>query len=312
MFCSTRPLAAPPPWRSPGWVLWGLLGGCQIWDSKIDYLFEAETGETEAGGGVDTGRGEVDSGEDDTGEDRGTDTGASEGGGTTEDSGSSVEMEVLPEALEGFTWQLALSSADISSPPGVGSFLVSFLTDSLLLGVVGSTPTSIDMAVVVGDPGSSGFPAGWVLHLGASDFARAPDFEVVGSGGTLYYIVGEVEIPFEDPVFSGTMAVDGSELDTVRLTALVDTRSTGPLFGFGSTETATCENMGSYGVTCEACRDGEPVCLSFEATWNNAPLIPNLALARGRRPPRAVQRRPSLRSGSRLSPLLLPQSAPGL
>ena len=83
------------------------------------------------------------------------------------------------------------------------------------------------MSVVVGSPNGSGFDLGTPLALGSADFSAPPDFEVDGTGTILEYTYDRVAIPFEDPVFEGTMAADGESLDSV-VSSLIDTRDIGP------------------------------------------------------------------------------------
>ena len=66
--------------------------------------------------------------------------------------------------------------------------------------------------------------------------------------------------------------------EMARLTARIDTREIGPLFGLESTETATCDFVSALGITCEVCSDGEPLCLDFDAAWTDAPLLDGIVL----------------------------------
>lgn len=223
-------------------------------------------GDSGSGSGGDSGSGSGDDGDD-----------GGEGGEGTGDDGSSP-MELTNDELVGFTWQLELAEADISEPPVVGGILTSVFTDSLLYGITGSGSDTLDMALAVGTPSGSGFRVGDVLDLGAGDFSAPPDFEVDGSGTTLDYPYDGVDIPFEDPIFVGTMSTDGESLDTIELTSKIDTRDIGPLFALEDTDTAVCEFVGALGVTCDSCNDGEPLCLNLVAEWTNAPMLEGISL----------------------------------
>jgi|GEM_PF-6265640 len=232
-------------------------------------------GDDGGSGGDDGGSGSDDGGDD--GGDTGGDDSGDDGGDSGGDDGSSA-MDIAPEALVGVTWQLELASANISEPPAVGTILTSVFTDSLFYGVTDADTDSLAMAVAVGSPDGAGFRLGDTLALGEADFADAPDFEVDGSGTILDYPYDGVYIPFEDPIFVGTMATDGEQLDTIELSAKIDTRDLGPLFGLGSSETAVCELVAGLGVSCSSCSDGEPLCLDLVAEWTNAPRIEGISL----------------------------------
>lgn len=227
----------------------------------------------DSGTGEDSGEGSAggddagDEGSDGTGD--GTGSGSGDEGGTDDGGGTGMDIDVAD--LDGHTWQLELSQANISDPAVLGAILSALFTDSLFLGVTEVGTETLDMSVVVGSPNGSGFDLGTPLALGSADFSAPPDFEVDGTGTILEYTYDRVAIPFEDPVFEGTMATDGESLDSVVLTSLIDTRDIGPLFDLGSDETAVCSLVGDLGVTCDACSDGEPLCLAFTAEWTNAP-----------------------------------------
>lgn len=226
------------------------------------------------GGGGDDGSG---SGGDDGSDDGGSgDAGDTGDGG--DDGGSSTGMDIPLADLDGFTWDLVLAEANITQPPIIGGILTSYFTDSLLYGVIGVGSGTLDMAVAVGAPDGPGYDVGDVLELGAADFSAPPSFEVDGSGTTLQYPYDGIDIPFEDPVFVGEMATDGETLVAIQLSARIDTRDIGALFGLGSSETAVCEFVGSVGVSCTSCSDGEPLCLDLVADWEDAPRIEALSL----------------------------------
>jgi hypothetical protein len=253
----------------------------------IDGNDDTDDGGSDDGGGSgdsgnDSGSDSGDDGEDGTGDDGGDGTGDDGGDGTGDDGGddgsTGSAMDIATEDLIGFTWQLDLATSDITEPPGIGIILSAVLTDSLMYGVTDATPDTLDLAVAVGRPDGAGFEIGDVLPLGTTDFSTAPDFTVDGTGTTLDYPYEGVDIPFEDPVFVGTMATDGESLDTITLTTKLDTRDVGPLFSLGSEETAVCVFMADFGVSCGACNDGEPLCLDLVAEWTNAPLIEGIVL----------------------------------
>jgi len=187
-------------------------------------------------------------------------------------------MDIDPEDLDGYTWDLVLSEGTITEPPTVGVLISSLFTDSILLGVTDVDTGTLDMAVAVGSPTLSGHEVGDILPLGEADFSAPPDFEIDGTGYILYYPYDGVGIPFEDPFFVGEMSRDAATLVAVEFTARLDTRETGPLFGLGSAETAVCELVMSLGVNCVDCADGETLCLDLAIDWTDAELAPGLSL----------------------------------
>ncbi len=240
-------------------------------DSGGDDSTGGDSGSGDGTGGEGTG-GEGTGG--DTGSADGTDSGTGDDGGDTGGTGMDIDIA----ELDGHTWDLVLSEANISNPPGVGAILTSFFTDSLLYGVTGVGTGTLEMAVAVGTPSGSGYLIGDVLPLGTGDFSAPPDFQVDGTGSILYYPYDGVDITFKNPIFTGTMSTDGTKLEVVTLASVIDTRDLGPLFGLGRSETAVCEFVGSFGITCDACADGEPLCMDFDAEWTNAQLLTGVTL----------------------------------
>jgi len=253
----------------------------EVIDNSDDSGADGSDGGASSGdSGGDSGSGSGTDGTDggDGGDGAGDDGGDGTGDDGEDDGGSSTPMDIANEDLIGFTWQLDLASSDITEPAGVGIILSAVLTDSLMYGVTDATPDTLDLAVAVGTPDGAGFEIGDVLPLGTTDFSTAPDFTVDGTGTILDYPYEGVDIPFEDPVFIGTMATDGERLDTITLTTKLDTRDVGPLFGLGSDETSVCVFVADFGVSCDACSDGEPLCLDLVAEWTNAPRIEGIDL----------------------------------
>jgi hypothetical protein len=82
-------------------------------------------------------------------------------------------------------------------------------------------------------------------------------------------INGGGAMTFEDFTMTGTFALDGSALNTARLTGALDLRGSG----------ASCSLLALFGgATCVPCSDGVSECLLVDASAASAPLVPGLDL----------------------------------
>ena len=173
-----------------------------------------------------------------------------------------------PDILETRTYALDLAGARILEPAGVGSVLTSYLTQSILVGVVSADATKIQMLGAIGkedvtppeqdycDP-SIDFPE--------ADFTAQPYFQIGPQDTTL--AVAGLALEIGDLEITGTFAADGTYFAGGTLAGVIDTRPLAPLLGDDSgDEGAICDLAISFGAVCEACpADGEPYCLSLVA-----------------------------------------------
>ena len=177
-------------------------------------------------------------------------------------------------------YYLDMSRATYTQPAGVGVLLSLFLSEPLLLGVLSADADSLEL---IAAPGTIDSVSGAVTQnaaqlswdFGTADFTTAPYF--TATGDTLF-IYDEVEIPVHDFTISGTFSPGGSSIGGAEFIGLGDTRNMGPLLQIGNDKDSTCSYLSKFGVTCEACPDGEEVCLTLAGRFETANILPDVTL----------------------------------
>lgn len=200
---------------------------------------------------------------------------------TTSVYGGALEEE--PATLVGNTYVFDMSKADIVQPEGLGYLLASYLTEPLLIGVDHlDTDTNL-----IGLIGAQGYKKSDGTYKQAStevwifpdaDFASAPYFEAATPSITIDY--GDASIPIENFALEGTFSPDGQSIGGGHASGLGDTRDMGPLLGLGDNPTAVCSLIDSLGLTvgCEACSDGEELCLFLEVNFDEAEIASGVTI----------------------------------
>jgi hypothetical protein len=160
-----------------------------------------------------------------------------------------------PADLEGRTWSFDLTTGDWTEPPGVGSLFASYATNRYLVGVTGSTSTTLEVRTGW-DDGAGAQDTCSMTTDGTADFSVNPDFTWAGGAGSLA-LTGSWDV--EESSLSGWFAEDGSVIHEATVSGLWDTR------GFSEeaigTASELCDLIVSFGDSCEACSDGEDLCL---------------------------------------------------
>ncbi len=181
----------------------------------------------------------------------------------TSDLGSPVAD---PAALAGRGYKLDLAGARWVEPAGLGSVMSSsFQEMPVYLSVATVSGSTID---VFGEFGRTAGPRGTepdycapTLDFPGADFSASPHVEVVAPTAT--FTLSGVATTATNVTMSGDFSADGLSTGGGVIQASVDTR---PLdIGFFDGEIgAFCQTMGSLGVACEACTDGEPYCMAVQ------------------------------------------------
>jgi len=194
---------------------------------------------------------------------------------TTSEYGGSLGVD--PSALAGTTYHFSLGDAEYTQPEGLGALLSSFLDAPLLIGVGEVSGTTInvlgtqgmDDGGIVPDPSFDVWDFGPATLEGAYFQSSPTDIE-------LEY--GCATIPIYDFALSGTFAADASSIGGGSALGLGDSRHMGCLAGLGTDPDAICNYAATFGFACEECPDGNPWCLTIEAWFEPAPLLPGVSL----------------------------------
>lgn len=168
------------------------------------------------------------------------------------------------ETLIGMTSVLLFENVKFTEPENIGSILSLYFDVPLLVGVLGANTSEIDVVAALGYFDNV---AGYKQRLNEPTWT----FGQVSLDGSAYFegSVPEIDLGYNNvsiPVYnfalSGTFAPDGSHFAGGTLSGKVDTRHMAPLFGQTS-DTYVCELIGSMGVSCESCPDGEEFCVTI-------------------------------------------------
>jgi hypothetical protein len=191
--------------------------------------------------------------------------------------------------LVGKTYELDLPGAYFKEPVGVGALLSTYLENPLLASPVAVTDTEITMLAAQGLWDTEGVPS-QDMGMGTypfppSDWTGAPFF----SGDTEQIIVtydsggSSTDIVIHNVHLEGTFAADGSSLGGAWASGLADTRNLYSLLDIPDMpgidpEMLVCTYLGSFGLPCVDCGDGEDLCLYMEAYFDDAAQVEGVSL----------------------------------
>ena len=193
-----------------------------------------------------------------------------------------AEMTVEPSELAGRTYYLDLGGAFYEEPAGLGGLIAQYLNQPLLIGVVSS---NVDAIELMGAQGRVDGATGAILqdnrlstfYFGSASFVSRP--YLLASAPAVPLTYDGTDITFYNFRLEATFSADGEVLGEPRLTGQIDTRNLGPLLGVGSAPDATCETASGLGVDCEACPDGEELCLPLRGSFPNGAYLPGVTLS---------------------------------
>ena len=205
--------------------------------------------------------------EDDTGApldpDSDTDTDSDTDSGPNTDTGDDVGVD-----LSGRTYDIDLTGADITwRAPAAGPTLVTMLqTDHLLL-MVESSGAQIDTvaaAAMVLNRGLTQYPCALAIDFSATPFSENPTFVAGPMDASL--AAGSTSVPVYGLTFGGTFRTDGSEIEQVEVSGLIDARPISSSQGVD-----VCAALPAFGDECVACPDGEIGCVALDVLDSAAP-----------------------------------------
>lgn len=165
--------------------------------------------------------------------------------------------------LTGRAWSADMSSGRFVEPAGVGPLVQQFLSTTVLIGVESHAPTTLVMiGASANSDGTTQDDCIASSRWSDVDFSEDPHFVTaidaipVASGVELVFRSGEV---------SGSFAPDGSRIDGLRISGVIDTHSIATLIngncvdGFSNYPAclnAACNLLQTFGLACEDCADG--------------------------------------------------------
>ena len=179
---------------------------------------------------------------------------------TTSDIGAPLTL--TDEELTGRVFNFVLSDAEITDPAVLEAIDDTTFPVPLLFEVTASMGQIALMGAIGGyleDGTLVQHPEHDTFYFPAADFSETPHFEVATELVTISY--GGRDVPMNDFSLSGEFMSDGSAIVKGKIVTLLDTRYIGPLLGQPDTPEAACDFAGSLGIYCEACPDGEELCL---------------------------------------------------
>ena len=151
----------------------------------------------------------------------------------------------------------------MTSPKAITNVLPSLVDEPLLLGVVG-VGEDLELIGAVGSEDQTTqdtcLPS---IDLPTTTFDN-PRFTVGPRDSTLP--INGVLVPFYDLKITGTFAADGGSFSNGTISGTMDARDlVAAIPGFGTTGEEMYILTMSFGTNCEACEDGELLCLDVEA-----------------------------------------------
>lgn len=167
------------------------------------------------------------------------------------------------------TYNIDIATGRFVEPAGVGDLLAGLIADQDVAILISPTAyTDPDMTFIgsLGETAADGtlgqdlctetidFPVD-------ADYSENPFFAIEGNDVVL--AAAGITIELSEILVSGAFAADGNSVEGVLMDGTVDTRPLGAIFDLGDTDDAVCTLVSGFGITCEACSDGEPLCLSL-------------------------------------------------
>ena len=172
------------------------------------------------------------------------------------------------EAVVGKTYALDISSGTFVEPAGVGDLIGGLLENKILIGVVSTENSEMQIRGAIGDGSSinQDFCSPTLEDFPAADFSTSPYFEIPKGDVTLS-VAGFTATIFGLSV-SGTFADDASYFGGATLQGALDAREILPLLGDAGLDAETpedvCNLLLGFGVQCVPCdADDQPFCVNL-------------------------------------------------
>lgn len=191
---------------------------------------------------------------------------------TVSDAGNPITD---PAGLVGQTYLFDLHSGRVPVPAGLGDVLIDNLAALILLGVESVSDTTMGVIGAVSILGETGQDyCSPTIPFADADFSGAPDIAFAVDQTTL--VAAGTEVDVFEVALTGTFRPDGSAIEGMTFSGMIDTRPLAPLVDSGDgTENAICELAENFNAACVACpSDGQVFCLEIQADHITAALDP--------------------------------------
>ena len=190
-------------------------------------------------------------------------------------------LEVTPEQLVGRTYNIDLTAATYTEPPGIGTLLGQNIDQPLLFGIDSATETRLDFIAALGEYDNFGAVTQitGLWSFPNADFSTTPYFEAFSDFLAIDY--GSISIPIHNFAISGTFSADGNTIGQANFSGLGDTRELGPALSSSFGEDAICNMLIAAGSQCEVCpgdTSGNAFCAFLAGSIEEVQIIPNLTL----------------------------------
>ena len=179
-------------------------------------------------------------------------------------------------ALLGNVYNLNLQDGRVVVPEGVGSVLEQYLEVQILIKVANVDADYLLMYGALADEDDPTFQdyCTETMDFPEAEFVDSPFF-LIGPADTTIS-VGGYSVTIDQLEISGTFSSDGSYWGGGVLAGSVDTRALMSLVGDDAEDSAVCDLVAGFGVSCVICvEDGEPYCLEIKAVDLGGELLSN-------------------------------------
>lgn len=177
---------------------------------------------------------------------------------TTSSLGKPLTTDIVDKA-----YIVDLDGARFLEPAGVADLLLGQLSNSILLGVVATSPDLQMIGALSVDGGTEQDTCTPTIDFPPADFSESPYF-AIGPQTTIISAAG-YDIQIDNLEISGTFAADGSYFGGGVLAGQLDARALAPLVAdlLGTDDPDTiCATLVGFGVECKTCdSDGADYCI---------------------------------------------------
>lgn len=194
----------------------------------------------------------------------------------TQDTEDTYNTEPVQGSLQGNTYLIDFSNATFTQPAGIGSLFIELIENDLLMGIISDSNGQLRARGAVTDSGSSNQAMCIVTEEGFStgSFSANPAFFFPPFEAQIP-IQGVTQFSFQEVQLSGVFAPDGSYFENGVISGVMDVRDNYSIFqelGLDmESPSDVCALMAGFGVSCNACSDGQSYCIDIEVVDIYAP-----------------------------------------
>lgn len=165
------------------------------------------------------------------------------------------------DRIDGRTYRLDLYAYTSGTPSGLIDLIIYELGIEPLVMVTSSSTSTIDLLASVAEPGSSEQYPCVPTDVLSGTFSSAPAFSVSAPTGHMALPYWSTDhLTTREVILSGTVSDDGTELQGVTFSALIDFRDGGDIWRdiIGTDDPyEMCAVLEGFGARCEECGDGD-------------------------------------------------------